>query len=289
MAGEAREAGAASVTLVHSGTHLGPSKKQGAAMLKRLQQQGVVVELNARAEACDDSGGKRFRVAGGAQEFSEVFWCVGNKPVSAFGRGLGDVLSPSGHFVVNSHFQVRCTHSVAHGQPHTCEQARACCTAQQHRVKMQGGAMCVLRNLQPVQNAIAGSPETVVLQSAARSSCIYPSPTCICLSARAGVQVQGHTHIFAIGDCVSVDDTQLSYLGMQHAVVAAHNVIALARDPDAKLKAWKRNAGFKVNLVVMGKKQCLALLGETTVLPAPALVAWFKNTSTSKTLALSQA
>ena len=106
MAGEAKEAGAASVTLMHSGAHLGPSEKQGATMLRRLQRQGVAVELGTRAEAADDSG-KRFRVGAGVKTFSEVFWCVGNKPVSAFGRGLGDVVSPSGHFIVNSHFQVR--------------------------------------------------------------------------------------------------------------------------------------------------------------------------------------
>ena len=103
------------------------------------------------------------------------------------------------------------------------------------------------------------------------------------------MQVQGHSHIFAVGDCICVDDSQLSYLGVQHGAMAAANVIALANDPVAKLRAWKRNGGLKINLVVMGKQQCLALLGESTVLPAPAFVAWYKNNTTSKQLALPMA
>jgi hypothetical protein len=55
------------------------------------------------------------------------------------------------------------------------------------------------------------------------------------------VQVAGHEHIFACGDCVLVDDTQVAWLGMEHAKLAAASVRALAAGTGSKLGVWKRN------------------------------------------------
>jgi thioredoxin reductase len=106
VAGEAKEAGAASVTLVHSRPHLGASEKQGRILAKRLHNIGVSVVLGKRCQQVNDTG-KSFRWEDNSElTFDEVFWCVGNKPVSAFAHPLGDVLTSRGHFNVNAHFQV---------------------------------------------------------------------------------------------------------------------------------------------------------------------------------------
>jgi NADPH-dependent 2,4-dienoyl-CoA reductase/sulfur reductase-like enzyme len=106
LAAEAKEAGAASVTLVHSRPHLGSSEGQGKKLANRLSKVGVSVVLGKRCQPTENTG-KAFKWdENGELKFDEVLWCTGCKPVSAFARPLGNVFTPSGHFDVNAHFQV---------------------------------------------------------------------------------------------------------------------------------------------------------------------------------------
>jgi NADH dehydrogenase FAD-containing subunit len=99
------------------------------------------------------------------------------------------------------------------------------------------------------------------------------------------LQVKGYSHIFAVGDCIWVDDTQLSYLGVQHAQDASKNIVALANG-NTTLKAWKKNGGTKLNLLTLGKKNVCLLLGNRSPIPAPAFLTWGKCDATRKKLGI---
>lgn len=90
-------------------------------------------------------------------------------------------------------------------------------------------------------------------------------------------QVEGHPHIFAAGDCIRVDDTQLAYLAGQHGELAAKNAIKFAANPQARLKSWKPNGGTKVNAVGLGKKNVLVLFETGVFTCVPGAVVWFKG------------
>lgn len=85
------------------------------------------------------------------------------------------------------------------------------------------------------------------------------------LKPRNSVQVQGYPNIFAIGDAIDLDEFHLAYLAMQHAAQVAKTVKLLINTPDAKLPEWKEDGGRKMSILVMGKRNSLALLGESTV------------------------
>ena len=83
------------------------------------------------------------------------------------------------------------------------------------------------------------------------------------------LQVGEHRNIFAGGDCIHVDSTQLAYYGMQHGQLVAANIKKMMAGK-SKLGAWKRDAGFKVNIVTLGKKSVVVLFDEgcTTMVPS---------------------
>jgi NADH dehydrogenase FAD-containing subunit len=99
------------------------------------------------------------------------------------------------------------------------------------------------------------------------------------------VQVKGHANIFAVGDCISVDDTHTSYLGMQPAKMATKNMVILANG-QTKLQAWKKNGGMKVNMLCLGKKNTCVALGQYALWPGPSFLTWFKNGATWKKLGM---
>lgn len=121
VAAEAKTAGAASVTLVHSLPHLMSNEKHGKVPLQRLKKIGVVVILGERAEPVAQEGDPsatsaspgpgQYKIGGEAKSFDLVFKCVGFKQVhGSFITPLGDVLDAQGSIVVNESFQVRCMH-----------------------------------------------------------------------------------------------------------------------------------------------------------------------------------
>lgn len=120
-------------------------------------------------------------------------------------------------------------------------------------------------------------------------NCAFPVTVCrafaCCCQAIMSVRVQvhGQPHIFAAGDCINVDSLHLAYLGMQHAKLAAHNISALAKaGAEARLKAWKRDAGMPVSVVGMGRKNVVLLTGKGAWTCVPAALMWLKSSSTNK-------
>jgi NADH dehydrogenase FAD-containing subunit len=91
------------------------------------------------------------------------------------------------------------------------------------------------------------------------------------------MQVEGHPHLFAAGDCIRVDSNQLAYLAGQHGELVAKNVSKFAANPQAQLKSWKPNGGTKMNIVGLGKRS-VVLLFETGIFTlVPGSAAWFKG------------
>ena len=106
LAGEAAEAGAKEVTLVHSGARLGASAAQHSVLQSRLERAGVRVVLGQRAQVsasndkCIGWEGER------ARAFDHVFWATGSQVKVAFAEGLGAGVVQGGYVQVNTHLQV---------------------------------------------------------------------------------------------------------------------------------------------------------------------------------------
>lgn len=97
--------------------------------------------------------------------------------------------------------------------------------------------------------------------------------------------MQGYPNIFAIGDAIDLDDFHLAYLAMQHAAQVAKTIQLLTTTPDAKLPEWKKDGGRKMSILVMGKRNSLVLLGESTVFTyVPGRMLNFKLKSTKSGL-----
>lgn len=98
-----------------------------------------------------------------------------------------------------------------------------------------------------------------------------------------GVQVAGHPHIFAAGDCIDVDSAHLAYLAVQHAKLVARNLAAIVKDAgSARLASWKRDTGMQVHIVGLGKKNVVLLTGKGAWTCVPASLMWFKSKSVNK-------
>eukprot|EP00198_Chlamydomonas_reinhardtii_P013718 XP_001703055.1 type-II NADH dehydrogenase [Chlamydomonas reinhardtii] len=86
-----------------------------------------------------------------------------------------------------------------------------------------------------------------------------------CLDERGAVkvlpslQVEGHPHMFALGDVNNVPETKLGFLAAKQAELAAASLQALARakaagGPAPKLQRWKPNGGtLAVMMVTLGR------------------------------------
>jgi hypothetical protein len=101
------------------------------------------------------------------------------------------------------------------------------------------------------------------------------------------VQVEGHPHIFAIGDAVAVDDSHLAYLATLHGAQVVKALALLAKKPGASLPKWKRNAGMQLVLLTLNAKNNLALVGKSSVwTTVPAGMLDFKLKGVLKTLGI---
>ena len=90
--------------------------------------------------------------------------------------------------------------------------------------------------------------------------------------------------MFAGGDCIHVDNTQLAYLGMKHGELCASNIGKLINNSDSQLQPWKADAGFPINIVGLGKKNVIVLFKKSASGCVPGSLMWFKTKEAMKTL-----
>ena len=97
--------------------------------------------------------------------------------------------------------------------------------------------------------------------------------------------MKGFPNIFAIGDAVDLDKYHLAYLAIQHGEQVAKALKLLAKTPNAKLPEWKEDGGRLLSLLVMGKRNSVALIGDSTVFSyVPGSILNFKLSSTRSSL-----
>lgn len=66
------------------------------------------------------------------------------------------------------------------------------------------------------------------------------------LKVQPSLQLEGKTKIFAVGDVNNVAEKKMGYLAQKQATLAVSNIIALAKNPEAKLKNYKPQHGIHI-------------------------------------------
>ncbi|BGP57138.1 hypothetical protein JCM8202v2_004778 [Rhodotorula sphaerocarpa] len=124
--------------------------------------------------------------------------------------------------------------------------------------------------------AVGNRPNTSIL-SDFDSAAVNPENKLA--KVESSFQVQGHPHMFAIGDIVDIDESKVYVNAKHHGGVAAQNILHLIRDgaaPTSSLKAYK--PGSKTMIVSIGPK------GGAGQLFGFVVGSWFSWIAKSRTL-----